>query len=374
MGIFLRISGLLALLCIIGCEDPKPPVTKTAKKAAPKAETATEDPPAQPEPIVDETAKKTTDTPEPESQEVDENSPAKEAELKARLEKNPKDADAMLGLAKLTQYAGNAPLGGEPNYDMLKKSSEYLERALETDPKVVEKAVFQEIAARVFYNGACALSREKQPDAALKALSLAIEHGWWDIKQIKVDADLANLRSDKGFEKFMEHWREARRKSVAPEVEALFKDSQRFKFDFDLTDTEGKPLKKDDFAGKLLMVNVWGTWCGPCRAEIPDLAAAYTKYKSQGFEIVGLNTESEEGDKAIALIKENQKSLGINYRCALGNDKLFGQIPDYGAVPTSLFMDRKGKVRAMLVGAVDDVMLESIIERLIQEAPAEDSK
>ncbi len=149
-------------------------------------------------------------------------------------------------------------------------------------------------------------------------------------------------------------------------IDRIFKSTEPFAFDFNLTDTEGKPVTKKGFEGKVLMVNVWGTWCPPCRRELPDLVATYSKYQAQGFEIVGLNTENVEGEKALKLIQAAKTKFEINYPCALTDDQTLSQIPDYGAVPTSLFFDRQGNLKARVVGAVNETILSGIVERLLQ--------
>ncbi len=296
----------------------------------------------------------------------------READLLARLAASPDDADVLLKLATLTQtHAAKANLtGGDAQYGLFKKSGEYLHRALEADANVTKLPGFKVYAPVILYNEACALSHEKQDEACLKSLTLAVEHGWTDLGQMMRDPDLEHVRQNAGFAAIEEIARESQRKAMSASIDALFASTKSFSFDFDLTDTEGQPVTKQEFAGKLLMVNIWGTWCPPCRKEIPDLIAAYDKYKSQGFEIVGINTENQKGDAAVALIKKSQQQFGINYRCALSDAKTLQQVPDMDGVPTSIFFNREGQVQAMIVGMINRVQLEMIIERLLKDSPA----
>lgn len=299
---------------------------------------------------------------------TEEEAPPTEAVLKARLAKDPKHADSLMAMSVLLQTKGLTTLVGKPNYDLFMQSFEYLQQALDADPKIVERRDFRLCARHIYYNGACALSRDKKPADALKALDSALKYGWSDVKSITSHPDLVNVRNDKGFAPFLQTLQDKVQKIEARRAERLLADQDQFAFDFDLQDSNGQPIKKADFAGKVVLVNVWGTRYPPCRDEIPNLTAAYGKYKSQGFEVVGINIESETGDVANQLIKVSQKELGISYRCALGNNDLLQQIPNYSAVPTSLFLDGKGVVRATIVGAAEGTFVEAIIDRLIKES------
>ena len=141
-----------------------------------------------------------------------------------------------------------------------------------------------------------------------------------------------------------------------------------FPFDFDSTTIEGESLRKSDFAGRVLIVDIWATWCPPCRAEIPSFVELQTKYEDQGLSIVGLNYErARTRDNAILTINEFRRTQPINYPLVLGDESLTGQIPDFSGFPTTLFIDGKGKVRMMLVGAHPRETLEAYVTTLLAE-------
>src|SRR5215471_16433167 len=75
--------------------------------------------------------------------------------------------------------------------------------------------------------------------------------------------------------------------SVAEEVSRLLKENEPFEFNFDLKDVNGQRLSKADFAGKVLIVDIWGTWCPPCRMEVPLFQALQLEYGEQGLQVVG---------------------------------------------------------------------------------------
>ena len=70
-----------------------------------------------------------------------------------------------------------------------------------------------------------------------------------------------------------------------------------FPFDFEVTTLADRKLRKDDFAGRVLIVDVWATWCPPCRAEIPSFVKLQSKYEAAGLSIVGMNYERTKTDE-----------------------------------------------------------------------------
>ena len=111
--------------------------------------------------------------------------------------------------------------------------------------------------------------------------------------------------------------------------------------DYDFTDFDGKPRKLSDFRGKYLLIDFWGTWCGPCVAEIPHLKEAYEKYKSRGFEILGMD-QDEDPEK----VKKFLTDKGITWPQATTAsikdllDKRFR----ITAFPTTVLLDPQGKI------------------------------
>lgn len=394
----LGLACALGLVFVSGCAKSDPAVVPTAaveqadpaataaiapEATAPSAEiaqaeatenTATEGPTLIP---IEQTAAASDDAAETKSsakdqveEEDDDESSAKvEAKLLAKLAKQPNDTDTLLKLASLKQEQAEMTESGELDYGKLKESAEFIRRALKADKALVDDDNVKGFVGAVFFNEACALAVEKQEAAAFKSLRLAIEYGWSDLLQLQGAEDLQNIRKHPEFAKLVKFARDKRKQDMKATISSLFIGKPDYEFDFKLDDTAGKPLAKKDFTGKLLIVNIWGTWCPPCRAELPDLIAAAKKYKSQGVEIVGINTESQNGVTAVELIKETQKRFGITYRCALGDEDTFNQIPDFGSVPMTLFFNRKGELQAQWIGQADEIVLEMIIERLLEESP-----
>jgi thiol-disulfide isomerase/thioredoxin len=130
--------------------------------------------------------------------------------------------------------------------------------------------------------------------------------------------------------------------------------------DFALRSLEGPNLRLQEQRGQVVMVNFWATWCGPCRAEIPDLIDLQKKYKDQ-FAIVALATDEDDSD----LVKKFSQKAGINYRVGMSTDELreaYGGIP---ALPTSFVIDPQGRVVQKHVGLNDPSIYELEVRALL---------
>ena len=163
--------------------------------------------------------------------------------------------------------------------------------------------------------------------------------------------------------------------SAEIEVAHLLEANSPFEFDFDLEDVSGNRLSKADLAGKVLIVDLWGTWCPPCRMEIPHFVALNKKYQDQGLAIVGLNSEqTRDKAKAARLVQEFCKSERVDYPCAVITEEILDQVPDLQGLPTTLFFDRTGQVRLRAVGYHDISFLQAAVEALLHEKSAADAE
>jgi thiol-disulfide isomerase/thioredoxin len=140
-----------------------------------------------------------------------------------------------------------------------------------------------------------------------------------------------------------------------------------FEFDFQLRDISGEWLRKSDFRGKVLIVDIWGTWCPPCREEIPHFIALHERYREAGLEIVGLNKENGSPEAQAQKVREFRNNFGIPYRCAIITERVMSQVPDFDGFPTTLFFDKQGKMRLMYVGYHEARELQAAVENLLAE-------
>ena len=108
---------------------------------------------------------------------------------------------------------------------------------------------------------------------------------------------------------------------------------------FTLTDSNGAKVKLADYRGKVVLLNFWATWCGPCQVEIPWFKEFEQQYKSKGLEVLGVSMD-EEGWAAVKPYIAEHK---INYRILLGDDTVAQLYGGLDALPTTFMIDREGK-------------------------------
>jgi thiol-disulfide isomerase/thioredoxin len=130
-----------------------------------------------------------------------------------------------------------------------------------------------------------------------------------------------------------------------------------------MIDTAGAALTPEALAGKVVVVNVWATWCPPCRAEIPDLAAVHARYHDRGLVLIGLLTD-DPPDAALAAFAADH---GLTYPIVRADDELRAAFGDPAELPTTFVYDRSGRARYARPGAVTSRSLGRLVERLLAE-------
>jgi peroxiredoxin len=130
-----------------------------------------------------------------------------------------------------------------------------------------------------------------------------------------------------------------------------------------LTDTQGASRSLADYRGQVVLVNLWATWCPPCKEEMPALQAFYDKYREDGFVIVAINDGDPEAD-VLQFVKE----YGLTFPVWLDPTYIASEQAFHTQnLPTSFVIDRAGTVRLMWIGAINSRMLEEYVTPLIVE-------
>jgi thiol-disulfide isomerase/thioredoxin len=148
-------------------------------------------------------------------------------------------------------------------------------------------------------------------------------------------------------------------------IQKELNEFQSFPFDVELSDVSGRPIRLQDHLGKVVIVDLWGTWCGPCRRVIPHLVKLQKKHPQQ-LQVIGLcNERTQDVGAATANLTAAMSEFGINYPCALIDDRTVRTVPNFSGYPTMLFIDRTGKVRMVTVGVKPDAYWDSLLEELL---------
>jgi cytochrome c biogenesis protein CcmG/thiol:disulfide interchange protein DsbE len=123
---------------------------------------------------------------------------------------------------------------------------------------------------------------------------------------------------------------------------------------------DGRTVSLAGARGKVVLLNFWATWCGPCRMEVPDLVELQTKYKDR-LQVIGLVVDDEDE----AAVRAFAKRYAINYPIAMATSEMrfrFGGVP---ALPTSFIIDAQGRVVQKHIGLRDPVLYETEIRALL---------
>ncbi len=136
----------------------------------------------------------------------------------------------------------------------------------------------------------------------------------------------------------------------------------------EIKDLDGNTFKLEDKKGKVVLVDLWATWCGPCVAAMPELIELQDKYKDKNFEIVGLVTD----DESPASIKTFAQAKKLNYQLGYADVNLmseFIKITRLQGIPQSILINREGKLVGIFPGGGPRVMaqIQETVEKTINE-------
>ena len=128
-----------------------------------------------------------------------------------------------------------------------------------------------------------------------------------------------------------------------------------------LTDINGNAVSSDQFKGKVVVVDFWATWCGPCITEIPGYVDLFRRYGSDGLVIVGVSLDQA----GPPVVKAFAGKYGVNYPLVMGDEDIITAFGGVEAIPTTFLIDRDGRKRDRKVGAEETASYEKKIQALL---------
>lgn len=136
----------------------------------------------------------------------------------------------------------------------------------------------------------------------------------------------------------------------------------------EIKDLEANTFKLEDKKGKVVLVNLWATWCGPCIAEMPDLIEMQEKHKDKEFEIIGLNADDETPEEIKAFAEKHK----LNYQLGYAHNKLRAEmlkITRLAGIPQSILINREGKLTGVFTGGGKGVVskMKEAVEKTVNE-------
>jgi peroxiredoxin len=132
--------------------------------------------------------------------------------------------------------------------------------------------------------------------------------------------------------------------------------------DFTAPLQDGRKVSLRDYRGKVVFLNVWATWCGPCRMEMPSMEILYRRYKDKGLEMLALNLQESKSE-----IETFMRRNKLNFPVIMDQDGSIGNQYGIRAIPTTYLLDRQGRVVLRLTGSInwDDPDIFAAIEALL---------
>ncbi len=138
---------------------------------------------------------------------------------------------------------------------------------------------------------------------------------------------------------------------------------------FTVRTLEGGTLSMDSLRGKVVLVNVWATWCAPCRVEMPLLEATWQRHRAAGLVLLGASVD--RGDPAN--VREFVTSRGITYPIAIVGEDVIRALGGVFGYPTSVLIGRDGRIQHRVLGPIGPVSLEPAIRRALADTASASS-
>jgi thiol-disulfide isomerase/thioredoxin len=203
-------------------------------------------------------------------------------------------------------------------------------------------------------------------DQTLSALRGILELGYVEIAALADHRVWDPIRDAPEFQSLIAEYRSRIREQLQVGALQVMQEQATFPFQFRLPDYKGRTVSSSRFAGKIVVVDFWGTWCGPCRRMSPHLIRLHREYQDQ-LTVVGIAYEKTVRSRWAEAVASYVRQHNVPYPCLLG-DEATKQLAEIDAFPTLLFIDRSGEVRLSLRGYHSFERLDAIAHLLMDEA------
>ena len=133
---------------------------------------------------------------------------------------------------------------------------------------------------------------------------------------------------------------------------------------FSLKALNGRVAKLSDYKGKVLLINLWASWCAPCRMELPELVRLQRQYKARGLQIVGVTYPDDDA----ASVRRMTRQLKLNYPILFGTSELLDAYQIGEVLPATVIVDRDGIIRERILGILEPEEFKNKVAPLLQTA------
>jgi peroxiredoxin len=134
--------------------------------------------------------------------------------------------------------------------------------------------------------------------------------------------------------------------------------------DFELPTTDGETIRLSDLRGQAVLVNLWATWCPPCRAEMPAIETVYNEYKDEGFIVLAVDMTYQDDLSAVpSFVNEH----GLTFPILLDETGAVAQAYQLRSLPSSFFIDREGIIHEVVIGGpMAEALLRTRVEEILR--------
>lgn len=226
------------------------------------------------------------------------------------------------------------------------------------------------LATPVFHQ-AIAYAIQDKPEEAFRCLDEAFDLGFVRFEEAVSNEHLAKLADQNRLKAITEDAEESYVTKVEAWSHQVLADFKPFPFKLNVSGLERGRLKNRDFPGDVLVVDLWATWCPPCREALPHFAELSKQFKGEGVQVIGVSMDNPENPsaarEAVLAVKNEQK---LDFPIGLGDTSVTDQLPGKQLLPTTVFVDRSGNVRYIATGVQDVYRLSAIAKMLVDESEA----
>ncbi len=224
-----------------------------------------------------------------------------------------------------------------------------------------------EILGQPLINLAKANAIKNDTAGAFAAMASAFEIGYTDFDAVANDRLFAELDQNR-FRTLVKRHQTAYRLKVRQWSRQQLAGFESFQIDYNFANINGGQITSDQSVGKVTVVDLWATWCPPCREGIPHFIELKKNFQNRNVEVIGISMDDTDNPSAaVDTVKSFAIDSGINYTLGMGTEAIKKQIPGKVLLPTTLFIDRTGTVRYVAQGYHDYDQLAAITERLASE-------